>query len=152
MTQADYAGRYLLVYFGFTHCRIVCPRSLAKLSSVLDRLGSTAEAITALYVTVDPARDTPDVMKKHLENFPHFTGLSGSEEEITAAKAAFRVFAERKADPEDPDGYAVPHTAIAYLMGPDGGYRDHFTDVLDEASVASRIIAAISQEEQSCHG
>lgn len=146
-TETDFRGRNLLVYFGFTHCRVVCPRSLARLSQVLDRLGEKADRIAALYITVDPARDTPDVMRRYLEAYPAFTGLTGSAEEIDAAKRAFRVFAERRADPLDPDGYAVPHSAIAYLMDREGAYLDHFTDALDEEALASRIEQALAQQE-----
>jgi protein SCO1/2 len=132
----------LLVYFGFTHCKVVCPRSLTKLSGVLASLGDAASKIAALYITVDPARDTPAVMRAYLEsNHPRFTGLSGSPEQIDLARKAFRVFAERKRDAEAPDGYVVPHSAIAYLMAPDGSYRDHFVDSLDQQEIAARIRA-----------
>ena len=144
VTQDDFAGSYLLVYFGFTHCKVVCPRSLGKLSRVLERLGDKAERVTALYVTVDPARDTPAVMRAYLEaNHPRFLGLTGSEEQIAEAKRAFRVFAEFKGDDEAPDGYVVPHSAIAYLMSPDGRLLDHFIDALDEDEVARRLAAAL---------
>lgn len=140
VSEADFYGSFLLVYFGFTHCRVVCPRSLAKLSRALERVGAASDSLRALYVTVDPARDTPEVMQKYLEaDYPRFTGLTGSQDEIDAAKKAFRIFAERKPDAEDPDGYAVPHTAISYLMAPDGGYCAHFTDALDEDEIAARI-------------
>lgn len=153
VSEADYSGSFLLVYFGFTHCRVVCPRSLAKLSAALDRLGDAADRITPLYVTVDPARDTPEVMRAHLEaSYPKFTGLTGSQEQIDAAKKAFRVFAERKADPQDPDGYAVPHSAISYLMGPDGSYCDHFTDAVEEDKIAERISNALARERNVKHG
>lgn len=143
-TQADFAGAYLLVYFGFTHCKVVCPRSLGKLSRVLDAIGDKADRVKALYITVDPARDTPDVMRRYLEErHPRFLGLTGSEEEIARAKSAFRVFAEFKGDETAPDGYVVPHSAIAYLMGPDGEHLDHFIDALGEDEVTRRMSAAI---------
>lgn len=146
VTEKDFAGRFMLVYFGFTHCRVVCPRSLKKLTGALERLGPGASAITPLFVSVDPQRDNIEVMKRYLEaNFPRFLGLTGSAAKIEAAKKSFRVFAERRADPNDPDGYAVPHTAIAYLMGPDGSYRDHFADVVDEDAVVRRLAAALSK-------
>src|SRR5580658_2457474 len=89
VTEADFAASFKLVYFGFTHCRVVCPRSLNKLSRALDALGKQAENIQALYITVDPARDTPERMREHLtHNYPRFTGLTGSQEEIDAAKKA----------------------------------------------------------------
>ncbi len=144
VTEADFAGSHLLVYFGFTHCKVVCPRSLGKLSRVLDGLGEKAARVTALYVTVDPARDTPEVMRAYLEHqHPRFLGLTGSEEQIARAKKAFRVFAEFTGDDEAPDGYVVPHSAIAYLMGPDGDHLDHFIDALEEEEVMQRMSAAI---------
>jgi protein SCO1/2 len=144
VTEADFAGSYLLVYFGFTHCKVVCPRSLAKLSQALAGLGEKAERVTALYVTVDPVRDTPEVMRAYLEaNHPRFLGLTGSEEAIAQVKSAFRVFAEFKGDAEAPGGYVVPHSAIAYLMGPDGQHLDHFIESVDEQEVAARMAAAI---------
>lgn len=145
VSETDFAGSFLLVYFGFTHCKVVCPRSLAKLSHVLGQLGDRAKRITPLYITVDPERDTPEVMRTYLEaNYPRFTGLSGTREQIDAAKNAFRVFAERKQDPDNPEGYVVPHSAIAYLMSPDGSYCVHFTDAAEESKIIARIEMAIS--------
>ena len=140
--QSTYRGHYLLVYFGFTHCKVVCPRSLARLSSVLERLGEAADAVTPLYITVDPARDTPEVMRSYLEqSYPRFTGLTGTEAQIDAAKKAFRVFAQRRPDDKDSERYDVPHTAIAYLMSPAGAYLAHFTDAVDEDTVVQRMAA-----------
>lgn len=150
VSEADFSGSFLLVYFGFTHCRVVCPRSLAKLSRVLDQLGEAASQLTALYVTVDPVRDTPEVMRAYLEEAnPRFTGLTGAQEQIDAAKKAFRIFAERRADAEDPDGYVVPHSAISYLMAPDGSYCDHFTDAVEEEKIAERIRDALAKERSA---
>lgn len=144
VTEADFTGHHLLVYFGFTHCKIVCPRSLGKLSRVLERLGEKADGVVPLYVTVDPARDTPAVMRAYLEqNHPRFLGLTGAEDDIAQAKQAFRVFAEFTADDEAPDGYVVPHSAIAYLMSPDGKLIDHFIDALEEDDVLSRMATAL---------
>ncbi|SKF60031.1 BsSco [Mycobacteroides abscessus subsp. abscessus] len=139
-------GRFLLVYFGFTHCQVVCPRSLKKLSAILQRLGAEAMQITPLYITVDPERDTPERMRTYLEtNGYPFIGLTGKSDRIDAAKAAFRVFAERKSEGADhPDGYSVPHTAIAYLMSPTGQYVDHYTDSIEESEIYLRIQHALS--------
>ena len=144
VTEADFAGTYLLVYFGFTHCKVVCPRSLGKLSRVLEGLGERAASVNAVYVTVDPARDTPEVMRAYLEsNHPRFLGLTGPADKIEDAKKAFRVFAEVSADDGAPDGYVVPHSAIAYLMGPHGEHLDHFIDALEEDQILRRMSAAI---------
>lgn len=144
VSERDFAGSYLLVYFGFTHCKVVCPRSLAKLSAVLDDLDRGGDKIAALYITVDPERDTPEVMRAYLaKSYPRFTGLTGSGEAIERVKKAFRVFAARKADPDDPEGYIVPHSAIAYFMAQDGSYLDHFPDSIEQEAIAMRIFAAI---------
>ncbi|ATE64154.1 SCO family protein [Rhizorhabdus dicambivorans] len=140
VTKADYAGRYMLLFFGFTHCRVVCPRALGRISEALDLLGTSACLIQPLYVSVDPARDTPAVMKAFLcERFPRFVGLTGTEEATTAAKSAFRVFAQRRDDADDADGYAMPHTALTYLLDPDGAFVTHFPDTIDAPGLAARL-------------
>ncbi len=89
-----------------------------------------------------PERDDPDVMRRYLEEkFPRFTGLSGTPEQIESAKEAFKVFARRKPDPSDPDGYAVPHTAITYLIDPDGSYATHWV----ETKTADVILTDLKQ-------
>lgn len=144
VTRDSYRGHYRLVFFGFTHCRVVCPRNLARLSRILEALGPRTDQIRPLYVSVDPERDAPEVMKAFLAtDYPRFTGLTGSRDQVDQAKQAFRVFAERKADPDDPDGYAVPHTAVTYLMDRNGGYLAHFPESLPEQEVLQRISALL---------
>lgn len=140
VTDRSYRGQFMLVFFGFTHCRVVCPAALARLSRVIDRLGPLASRLQPLYVTVDPIRDTPEVMKAFLEgNYPHFTGLSGSRENIEHVKALYKVFAKRATDPDDAAGYQMPHTAFTYLIGPDGRYVAHFTDATEEDELVERF-------------
>lgn len=140
VSDQTYRGQFMLLFFGFTHCRVVCPRALARLSDVIDRLGSAAACLQPLYVTVDPDRDTPDVMKAFLETrYPKFTGLTGSRDNVDRVKALYRVFASRAADPDDATGYQMPHTALTYLIGPDGRYVAHFTDAIEEDELANRL-------------
>lgn len=140
VTPHDFRGRYQLVFFGFTHCRVVCPRALGKLTTVLELIGGLSEQIQPLYISVDPARDTPEVMRAFLEErFPSFLGLTGSSEEIETARDAFRVFAVRRDDRDDPDGYAVPHSSLTYLIGPDGHYITHYPDVVEAEHVAEGL-------------
>lgn len=130
----------MLLFFGFTHCRLVCPAALARLSRVIDRLGPLASRIQPLYISVDPERDTPTVMKEFLEaNYPRFTGLSGSAEYIDHIKSRYKVFAKRAPDPDDTDGYQMPHTAFTYLIGPDGRYIAHFTDAIEDDELFDRL-------------
>jgi protein SCO1/2 len=139
VTHATYHGRFVLIFFGFSHCKVVCPRALARISGALERIDAN-NGVQPLYITVDPARDTPEVLRAFLESrFPRFTGLTGSTEEIDAVKAAFRVFARRTADPQNPTGYDMPHTALTYLIDPRGRYRVHFADTIDEADLAERL-------------
>ena len=141
VTERSYWGRWQLVFFGFTHCRATCPRALQRLSATLDDLGELAGKVSPLYVTVDPDRDTPEVMKEFLRAYPHFTGLTGPTEAVEEAKQSFRVFARRRADPDDPDGYAVPHTAITYLVSPEGEYTEHFPDAISGEELTARLRA-----------
>jgi protein SCO1/2 len=134
------------VFFGFTHCKVVCPRNLAKLSAVLDGLGATARDIVPLYITVDPERDSPERMKHFLEErYPRFTGLTGTREQVEAARRAFRVFARRQ--PADATGdYDVPHTAIAYLLDRSGCFRDHFPEIRSNAEIVERIAGLLATD------
>ena len=146
VTLADYAGRHQLVFFGFTNCRMVCPRALGRLTDVLIQLGPMADAFTPLYVTVDPERDSPEVMRKFLKTTaPRFTGLTGSTEQVTAAKQAFGVFTRRAADPVDPEGYAMPHTALTYVLDPDGKYVASLGDGLDPDQMTVRLRELLSR-------
>jgi protein SCO1 len=140
VSNASYRGRFLVVFFGFTHCRVVCPRALTTLSAVLDELGPSADRVQGLYVTVDPDRDTPETMKAFLAaNYPRFTGLTGTAEQIDAAKKEFRVFARRAADPAGQDEYVVPHSAITYVLDRSGNFLTHFTDSTGADEMVRRL-------------
>lgn len=145
-TQALLGG-YSLVLFGFTHCRVVCPRALARYANVLGSLENEGWPIRGFYITVDPERDTPEVMREFLKPWPGFLGLTGNAGQIDQAKAAFRVFARRTSDPEASGGYRVPHTAVAYLLTPEGRYLAHFADSLHESEVLHRVRGLLSGNE-----
>jgi protein SCO1 len=147
VTEQNYLGRWMLVFFGFTHCKEVCPRALARISGVLDDLGALADKVQPLYLTVDPERDSPQVMRAFLEPaYPLFTGLTGTEEQVEAAKKAFHVFARRKHDPYDADRYDVPHTAITYLLDPTGICRRHYPDSQDVQAVTADLRNVLSAQ------
>lgn len=141
VTENSFPGRGLLVYFGFTHCKVVCPRSLARLNEVFNAMSeSLRQKLQVLYITVDPERDTPSVMRRYLEkDYPLFLGLTGSSDQIAAAKSAFKVFAQRRAGSEDPEGYEIAHTAITYFIGPDGEYITHWPDVKATSEVVEDL-------------
>jgi protein SCO1 len=140
VTDQSYLGKIMLLFFGFTHCRSVCPVALGHLSAVIERLGEAASQLQPLYVTVDPDRDTPEVMKAFLKtNYPRFKGLTGPRENLEHVKTRYRVFAKRVDAPDDPSGYQMPHTAFAYLIGRDGRYVTHFTNTADEDRIVDHI-------------
>ncbi len=152
VTEQTYQGRFMLVFFGFTHCKMVCPRALSRLSSALDSLGSLADGVCPLYITVDPERDTPEVMRAFLEHaYPRFTGLTGTSAQIEAAKKSYRVYSTQVADPDDPSGYMTPHSAFTYLIGPDGQYRAHYTDALEETALVRGLESLIREDPPRRH-
>ena len=140
-------GKWLLVQFGFTSCRVVCPRALTMLSTALEALDEDlAGRVQPLYVSVDPERDTPAVMRAFLvASYPRFTGLTGTPEQVEATKRTFRVFARRRPDPDDPDGYAMPHTAFTYLVDTDGRLDRHWPDTADAPAVVSGLTEALRE-------
>jgi protein SCO1 len=146
VTDASYRGKHLLVFFGFTHCKVVCPRALARLTRVLDSLGPLADELQAVYVTVDPERDTPRVMQAYLsERAPRVVGLTGTRAQIDAAQHAFRVFARRVPSANESADYDVPHTAISYLVDPRGRYRAHFSDAVSDDEFLEGLRGALAE-------
>ena len=120
-TDQDLKGRPFLVFFGFTHCPDICPTTLFDMSQVLRQLGPDADRTGAVFITVDPERDTPAVMKDYLSSFdPHLRGLTGDQASIDAAIKAYRVYA-KKVPLKDGD-YTMDHTAMVYLMDKNGQF------------------------------
>jgi len=121
ITDADLKGRPFLVFFGYTHCPDVCPTTLFDVSEVLRALGKDAGRAGALFVTVDPERDTPDVMKDYLSSFdPHLRGATGDRAAVDAAEKAYRVYAKKV--PTQNGDYSMDHTALVYLMDKQGRF------------------------------
>jgi len=121
VTEAMLKGKPSLLFFGFTHCPDICPTTLFEVSQVMRALGADADKVQGVFVTIDPARDTPEQMKLYLSSFdPHIVGLSGSEEEVGVIAKAYRVYA-RKVELGGGD-YTMDHTAIVYLINKDGRF------------------------------
>jgi protein SCO1 len=121
VTDADMKGKPFLVFFGFTHCPDICPTTLFDMSQLMEELGPDADRTGALFITVDPERDTPSVMKDYLSNFdPHVRGLTGDRTAINAAIRAYRVYAKKV--PLENGDYTMDHTALVYLMDKNGRF------------------------------
>jgi protein SCO1/2 len=121
VSDQDMKGRPFLVFFGFTHCPDICPTTLFDMSQVLGKLGPDADRTSALFITVDPERDTPAVLRDYLSNFdPHLRGLTGDQDAINAVVKAYRVYAKKV--PLEGGDYTMDHTAAVYLMDKTGQF------------------------------
>jgi protein SCO1 len=123
VTDRDFRGKYMLVYFGYTFCPDVCPTTLNEVAGALDHLGGKAAKLQPIFITVDPKRDTVPVVKQYVEAFsPRLIGLTGSPEQIAQVAQEYRVYyAEHRTGP-GPNDYSMDHSSILYLMGPDGRF------------------------------
>lgn len=127
VTQRDFAGKHMLVFFGFTHCPDVCPAKLNHISVALDRLGPLADEVTPIFITVDPERDTPERMAQYVSNFSgKIVGLTGAPEQVRKAAKAYRVYYAKVEMENSATGYLMDHSAFTYLMDESGAYVTHF--------------------------
>jgi len=126
VTDQTFKGRLMLIYFGFTYCPDACPTALGAMSAAIDKLDTSADRVVPMLITVDPERDTPQVLKDYVSNFhPRMMGLTGTKEQIAQDAKAYRVFYQKAAGPT-PDDYLMDHTLLIYLMDGDGKYLTHF--------------------------
>ena len=140
-TDADFRGRYMLIYFGYTYCPDVCPTSLSRNMEALDALGETAEKVTPILISVDPERDTPAQLADYVDFFDsRLVGLTGSAEQVAKAAQAYRVYyAKAAGETEDPETYLVDHSSFTYLMGPDGQFVDFYRHNITPEDMATRL-------------
>jgi len=123
VTDEDYRGKWLLVFFGFTNCPDICPTVLNEISQVMANIGEKALEIQPLFITVDPERDTPERMAEYVAAFdPRITGLTGTPEQIEASTKSFKVYYVKEIQKDAPDGYTMGHTASLYLIDPNGRF------------------------------
>lgn len=132
VSARDYRGKWQLVFFGFTYCPDVCPTTLAMVAQVMDILDEEADSVTPLFITVDPDRDTPEVLATFVSAFhPRMIGMTGSAEQIKSAAKAFRVYYAKAPEKDAPYGYLMGHSGLIYLMTPAGTYEAVFTHERD---------------------
>jgi len=141
VTEADFKGKLMLVFFGYTFCPDVCPTTLSTVNDALDTLGDEAKDVVPVFVSVDPARDTPEAMMDYITHFhPNTVGLTGTPEQVTAAAKAYRVYFAKVTEKDaEPGEYLMDHSAITYLMGRDGEFKVHFGHGIEPDVMAKRI-------------
>ncbi len=141
VTEADFAGRYMMVFFGYTFCPDVCPTAMQAVTDALDLLGPAGEKIDPVFISIDPERDTPAVMKSFVENFhPRLTGLTGSLEQIADVAKAYKVYFGKVREKDAPeDEYMMNHSSVIYVMGPDGKFVTHFTHGTTPETMAEKL-------------
>jgi protein SCO1/2 len=144
VTEKDFRGRYMLVFFGFTSCPDICPAGLQLVAGALDKLGEKADRIVPIFISVDPERDTPAKLGEYVRNFDsRFVGLTGTTEEIAKAAKAYRVYYKKVPNADLPGDYSIDHTSIFYLMDPKGEFVTHFSPTTPVEEMAAKIDKAM---------
>ncbi|MCH1568264.1 MAG: SCO family protein [Alphaproteobacteria bacterium] len=143
-SDADFAGRPMLIYFGFTYCPDVCPTSLDLMGAALDILAEKNPDVFArlqpVFISVDPARDTPPVLRDYLAYFhPRLVGLTGSEADIIAVKTTYKIYAARRSDSDENGNYNVDHSSFFYLMDENNRYLAHFDHAVPAEKLAEKL-------------
>lgn len=150
-SQADFAGRPMLIYFGFTYCPDVCPTALDIMGGALDALQQrdaiAYERLQPVFISVDPARDTPPVLRDYLAYFhPRLSGLTGSQADIDAVKSAFKIYAARGAAEDENGNYIVDHSSFFYLMDENNRYLAHFDHAITPEILAEKLAEKLNEK------
>ena len=141
ITDRDFRGRYLLVFFGFTHCPDICPTELQVMAAALEALSpQERKEIVPVFITLDPERDTPDVMAAYVKNFGQdFVGLTGSAESISAVAKAYRIAYSKFQQDKTSGDYTIDHSSLVYLMDKNGDYITHFAYGIPAAKITEML-------------
>ena len=143
ISDKDLRGRWLLVFFGYTSCPDICPTTLGLIGAVMEQLGSVATRVQPVFITVDPTRDTPAVLGAYLASFDQrIIGLTGNDEQIARIAAMFgaQYFRVPGSDPKE---YAIAHSALIYVIGPEGGIVTQFSNANDSDNMSRTLISLI---------
>jgi protein SCO1/2 len=138
VSDKDFRGRYMLIYFGYSFCPDVCPTTLAVMAQALEKLGDRSQRIAPILITIDPERDTPKVLEDYVKAFgPSFVGLTGTPDEIKIVEKKYRVYAVKK--PLEGGNYGMDHSSVIYLMGPDGKLVSFYDEAISPDDLAKDL-------------
>ena len=145
VSDAAFRGKIEVIYFGFTHCPDACPTSLSLIAEALKKLGpEEAKKVQPIFITLDPERDTPDVMRDYVDYFiPGMAGLTGTPTEIADVARAFRVAYQKVKDPNSDQDYTIDHASIIYVMDRKGRFLKHYTQGVTADQLADGLRAAL---------
>jgi cytochrome oxidase Cu insertion factor (SCO1/SenC/PrrC family) len=144
VTEKNFLGKYMLVFFGYTYCPDVCPTTLQIVSKTLDQMGPKSARINPVFVSIDPARDDVATMKSYVQAIdPRLVGLTGTPQQVAAMAGVFRVFYAKVEDAKTPADYLMDHSSLLFLMGPDGAYLKHFNYDISSADLALALDEAV---------
>jgi len=151
VTDKDFRGRFLLVFFGYTICPDICPTNLQTMADALDKLGGAGDKLQPLFISIDPDRDRPQVLADYVSNFhPRLIGLTGSEKQVSAVARAYRIHRGKIKLPDmQPSDYLVTHTPTTFLMGPDGKFLTLFPHASDAGTMAKVLDRYLSAKSKS---
>jgi cytochrome oxidase Cu insertion factor (SCO1/SenC/PrrC family) len=137
VSNQTYRGKWVLIYFGYTFCPDACPTALSNISVALEKLGLDASKLQPLFVTVDPQRDTREVMSDYLKSFdPRILGLTGTEDQIDIVIREFHLYVKQEKSDGDGDSYLVSHSSYIYLMNPQGKFVNVIQGAADGDAIA----------------
>lgn len=140
MTEKNFSGKYMLIYFGYTHCPDLCPTALGAMQNAVAELGIKPDKLVPIFITIDPDRDTPKVMGDYVAHFgPNMVGLTGTPAQIKQAADAYKVYYAKVPDEKSPSNYSMDHSGFIYLMGPDGKYMTHFPYNIPETQLKDAL-------------
>ena len=138
VTDADFRGKWMLVYFGYTHCPDACPTALNSVANALDMMKAKGRDVTPVFITVDPERDTPPVMGRYVGLFDkQIVGLTGTEAQIDRVEREYRVYAARH--PTKGGGYSMDHSSIIYVMDRRGRFNSFLDGAANPEDIAAKL-------------
>jgi protein SCO1/2 len=141
-SNTDFRGKYQLIYFGYSFCPDVCPTTLGVIAQALDKMGVDQNRIVPVFITIDPDRDKPAILKKYMAAFgPRFVGLTGTPAEIAAVEKEYRVYAKKT--PLAGGGYGMDHSSVIYLMAPDGRLVSYYDELISPDQLQKELKAKI---------
>jgi protein SCO1 len=148
VTDKTYRGKWLLVYFGYTFCPNTCPTTLLEIATALEMLGPDAAKVQSIFITVDPKRDTPDVLGKYTQSFdPRIVGLTGTPAQIAAVAHEYGAYYVAHKSGDGADDYLIDHSTYIYVMGPQGQFVQAFDADTPADRIADDLLHLVKQEE-----